>query len=159
MGYTQFWTRPVVIRKEQFNMIVAEFRKLLLPLEQEGVFLCEGSEKFGPPILTDDLVKFVGKEMQSETFQFPIVYQDPIFHDAYFSDDFCATGRGCPTDLAVTCFLIIAKHVLKNRIRIRGDGDDKEWMPAKKLCQQHLGYGVQMLVDNSTDNGDLRIRW
>ena len=46
-----------------------------------------------------------------------------------------------PYDLAVTVCLIIADHYLGDNIVIGSDGANKDWIDAKNLCEQFLGYG------------------
>ena len=94
-----------------------------------------------------------------ETFYFPRVLPErytpvqrvicydlngrPVCHDQrhvgkYFQ--FCKTAFR-PYDLAVTAFLVIAKHHLGDRILVESDGTIAHWMDAVKLCQNVLGYG------------------
>jgi len=81
-----------------------------------------------------------------ETFYFPRVLPEryaPVCHDRrhvgkYFQS--CKTAFR-PYDLAVTAFLIIAKHHLGERMLVKSDGTIAHWMDAVKLCQNVLGYG------------------
>jgi hypothetical protein len=94
-----------------------------------------------------------------ETFYFPrvlpdrykpvqrVIYYDvngsPVYHDEqhvgkYFQS--CKTAFR-PYDLAVTAFLVIAKHHLGEKILVESDGTIAHWMDAVKLCQNVLGYG------------------
>lgn len=77
-----------------------------------------------------------------ETFAFQREYnpQDWEFSEEGKYFDFCKTAFR-PYDLAVTAFLIIAKHHLQDDITIRSDGEDVHWFDAKLLCQMELGYG------------------
>jgi hypothetical protein len=54
---------------------------------------------------------------------------------------FCKTAFR-PYDLAVTVFLLIAKHHLRDVFRIESDGDLKQWQDAQLLCRQELGYSL-----------------
>ena len=58
-----------------------------------------------------------------------------------FLFDFCKTAYK-PYDLAVICALIIAKHHLKEQIRISSDGTLEQWKDGIVLCEKVLGYGV-----------------
>jgi hypothetical protein len=78
----------------------------------------------------------------------PVTYCDMSGHPVcngkllvgkYF--DFCKTAFR-PYDLAVTAFLVIAKHHLSERILVRSDGTMMHWIDAVKLCQNVLGYGL-----------------
>ncbi|MGB9858480.1 MAG: hypothetical protein ACPLQP_00930 [Moorellaceae bacterium] len=80
-----------------------------------------------------------------ETFYFPRVREPyyegerPRENGLWF--DFCKTAFR-PYDLAVTAFLIIAKHHLKDKIVVRTDGEDLHWADARLLCAMELGYGL-----------------
>ena len=81
-----------------------------------------------------------------ETFYFPRVLPDTYepcrdqrHAGKYFQ--FCKTAFR-PYDLAVTAFLVIAKHHLAGRILVESDGTIMHWMDAVKLCQNVLGYGL-----------------
>jgi hypothetical protein len=55
------------------------------------------------------------------------------------------TGGSCktayrPYDLAVQCFLVIAKHHLREKFMVRSDGLDLHWHEAYDLCHEVLGY-------------------
>lgn len=78
-----------------------------------------------------------------ETFYFPrryspLEWEKPDPKGLYFQ--FCKTAFR-PYDLAVTAFLLIAKHHCK-RIVVATDGEDQHWFDAKILCQMELGYGL-----------------
>lgn len=62
--------------------------------------------------------------------------------------DCCKTAFR-PYDLVVTACLIIAKKHLGNKIIIKSDGEDKDWIDAKILCNNLLGYGMDFYY-----NGD-----
>lgn len=53
-----------------------------------------------------------------------------------------------PYDIAVTVCLIIAKHHLGSQIRVRSDGESKDWEDARILCEQFLGYGKEFKLDD-----------
>jgi len=67
------------------------------------------------------------------------VYQDPSCIGKYFY--FCKTAYR-PYDWAVTAFLVIAKHYLKDRLIVHSDGELHHWQDAMLLCQLELGYGL-----------------
>ena len=52
-----------------------------------------------------------------------------------------------PYDLAVMACLIIAKHHLGKGIVACSDGSEEKWEPAKRLCEEHLGYGGGFRLD------------
>lgn len=84
-----------------------------------------------------------------ETFHFPPVlepheWQEPDKDGLWF--EFCKTAFR-PYDLAPTAFLVVAKHHLGGRIKVRSDGDEPHWQDAKWLCQLELGYGLDFQLD------------
>jgi hypothetical protein len=67
-------------------------------------------------------------------------------HDGRYSDS-CKTGFR-PYDLAVQSVLLIAKHHLKDRIKVWSGGSDFQWNDARLLCYVHLDYSLnQYRVD------------
>jgi len=66
--------------------------------------------------------------------------------------DFCKTAFR-PYDLAVIAFLIVAKHHLGSKIRVRSDGTDGQWFDGKLFCQVYLGFGQDMAI--SEDGNEL----
>lgn len=52
-----------------------------------------------------------------------------------------------PYDLAVNVALIIAKHYLKDDIKVSSDGEANNWIEGMQLCQKFLGYGEVFKLD------------
>lgn len=52
----------------------------------------------------------------------------------------CCKTAYRPYDLAVTAFLVIAKHHLKDDIAVASDGELIHWIEAIELCRIYLGY-------------------
>lgn len=52
-----------------------------------------------------------------------------------------------PYDLAVNVCLIIAKHYLKNDIKVSSDGEKNNWVEGMQICQKFLGYGEKFELD------------
>ncbi|MEM3486063.1 MAG: hypothetical protein QXI12_10635, partial [Candidatus Methanomethyliaceae archaeon] len=93
-----------------------------------------------------------------EGFYFPRVYrpeswETPDKHGRYFN--FCKTAFR-PYDLAVTAFLVIAKHYLGDEIIVTTDGNDAHWRDAQILCQLELGYGGEYTI--SPTRGELVVK-
>ncbi len=57
------------------------------------------------------------------------------------TEGFCKTAFR-PYDLAVTAFLVIARHHLGARFKVQTDGEGCHWADAFVLCQVVLGYGA-----------------
>lgn len=84
-----------------------------------------------------------------ESFNFPRVYrpgswQEPNARGLYF--DCCKTAFR-PYDLAVTAFLIIARHHLGDLIEVSSDGDMPQWFDAMYIVHRELGYGLDFRLD------------
>lgn len=99
-----------------------------------------------------DLLKtrFCPGDCSYESFIFPRVidrdkYDPPKGDGLYFC--FCKTAFR-PYDLAVTSFLLIAKHHLGSSITITTDGEDAHWFDAKLLCQLSLNYGLEYIIND-----------
>lgn len=59
--------------------------------------------------------------------------------------DECKTNRRY-YDLAVTCFLLIAKRYLGDRLTVYSDSRERWWDEPRELCQEVLGYGAGIRV-------------
>lgn len=59
--------------------------------------------------------------------------------DPNWTGGFCNTGYR-PYDLAVQCFLVIAKDQLREELMVRSNGLDLHWHEAYDLCHEVLGY-------------------
>lgn len=66
---------------------------------------------------------------------------------------FCCKTAYRPYDLAVTAFLVIAKHHLGPDIAVSSDGEIQHWIEAIALCRVHLGY--EESYQFSEDGGNL----
>lgn len=168
MTYTQYFYRQTDISEDDFKRIAEDFRKLIPVLKDMGIKLGNqiGKEE---PVITNELIAFNGSQncghpkgyyqiggkkrrchgdCSYETLFFPRVLVPPKFlrpnGNKYYC--FCKTGRK-PYDLAVQVFLIISKQVLNDQIRVSSDGDSKDWEEARRLCQKHLGYGLNFKLD------------
>jgi len=150
MGYTHYWYRESKIDPTIFQSIVADFKQVVAMvkrtrIDDEPVMLRGGLGK-GAPIIASDNVCFNGDgELAHETFEFPQIF-NPVFPQSSTSRpelffEFCKTAQK-PYDLAVTCFLIIAKHYLKDKLVVHSDGDILQWADSMSMCQEALGYGA-----------------
>jgi hypothetical protein len=140
MGYTHYWYRPEEIPVEQMRAIVEDFNKIVPVL---GVKLGDWEGK-DVPVITEDEISFNGfGEDSFETVSFDRILSGvrlPIEPKGIFQ--FCKTGYR-PYDVAVTSFLIVAKHHLGDRLAVSSDGEDDAWSDGKMICASHLGYGQE----------------
>lgn len=91
-----------------------------------------------------------------ETFDFPRKFMPEIWEkpEAGLYFQFCKTAFR-PYDVAVTAFLLIAKHHWYDGIRVSSDGDQPQWDDARLLCQEHLGYGADYVLGETGDGREL----
>ena len=66
-------------------------------------------------------------------------WQEPDKDGLWF--DCCKTAFR-PYDLAVTAFLIIAKHHPKDRFKVSSDGEMQHWFDGMMVTKTYLGYGL-----------------
>ena len=76
------------------------------------------------------------------------IYRDKRFVGKYFGS--CKTAFR-PYDLAVTAFLVIAKHHLGDSLIVTSDGTIAHWMDAMRLCNNVLGYGLDFRLDDDSE--------
>lgn len=86
-----------------------------------------------------------------ETFYFPRVLKSRYeqYHNRRKELLFSFTKTAFkPYDLAVICFLIIAKHHLQRKILVSSDGVISNWKDAMQICQNALKYGNDFILDD-----------
>jgi hypothetical protein len=59
----------------------------------------------------------------------------------------------------VTAALLIAKRHLRDRLIIHSNGGDAQWLDARRICQQALGYGdwfgiIEEQIEEELYDGD-----
>jgi hypothetical protein len=170
MGYTHYWYRGKVIPQETMDLIVADFRRVLANIVSPRVEIA-GWDGTGTPIITSKEVRFNGstkKNQDHETFSFPQVLEpayeghEPVGRVAYREIggkevlnkknvvgkwfEFCKTAQK-PYDIAVTAFLVIAKHYLGDAIIVRSDGEMSDWTLGIGIVVQTLKYGDDFILD------------
>lgn len=171
MGYKHTWDRPREISLETFRAIVSDFRRLVPLLGEHGALLRAASMQ-GQPTLDDEQVSFngladCGTSCRKTVYDWLQV--DPKgrdLHDVSWADLRCSCGHDamyfprvdhpdalnfCKTnrkryDLAVTAFLVIAKHHLGDRLTVWSDSREAWWDVPRGMCQQVLGYGAGLPV-------------
>jgi hypothetical protein len=94
-----------------------------------------------------------GGDCSHETFSFPneahferAIEREGKEKGKYFD---CTKTAYKPYDLAVNCFLIIAKHHLKDKILVHSDGTNENWSDAAQLCEKLLGFGGKFRLDKN----------
>lgn len=78
-----------------------------------------------------------------ETFIFQRVFDSPYPQERDGKFFACCKTAYRPYDLAINIFLVIAKHHLKESIKVSSDGEMIHWQEAMMLCQVNLGYGLK----------------
>ncbi|MGI4757765.1 MAG: hypothetical protein ACRYGF_13050 [Janthinobacterium lividum] len=76
-----------------------------------------------------------------ETFRFDRSIPSEWMDEDGIYSTYCKTAFR-PYDLAVTAFLLIAKHHLGKDFRIFSDGAPTQWQDAHLLCLEELGYDL-----------------
>ena len=89
------------------------------------------------------LTRTCGGDCSHETFYFP--QRDPKSDANGFN--FCKTAYK-PYDLAVNAFLIIAKHYLKDALKVHSDGEGVDWEDGRRVCEIVLRYGKDFELDH-----------
>ena len=185
MGYNHYWHREPTISREVFNAVIADFERVLLPLDNLGVRLAgplgddlpefneeraafNGLQACGHPKNEEITIPFpapgasgIGSshtavagsyhgmgvllkhrtcdgDCSFEDFTFARVVPEQDVGERWISSH-CKTGFR-PYDLAVQCFLLIAKHHLRDRLHVRSSGADEHWSDPRHICYLHLGY-------------------
>lgn len=75
--------------------------------------------------------------------------------DTYFNS--CKTAFR-PYDLVVTAVLIAAKHHFEDKIEVKSDGQDGNWIDAKFLCMRLFGYGMEYNIIKKEGAGRFLIK-
>jgi hypothetical protein len=149
MGYSHYWERPKELDQKQFINFSNDVRKIFKASMESRITLADGQGKTTEPLADDNVICFNGLGSYShETFFLPRIFEPlkwmkPSEAGLYFH--FCKTNRK-PYDLTVRAVLFAFKHHFKDAI-VTSDGDDDSWSPAKILCQQLLGYGLDFKLD------------
>ena len=78
-----------------------------------------------------------------ETLYFPKTFDTEGYNSQndrgqYFA---CCKTAFRPYDLAVTVFLVIAKHYLGDKLTVSSDGEMQHWIDAVKMTENAFGYG------------------
>jgi len=93
-----------------------------------------------------------------ETFSFPRVITEEYGKSSLIEDgkyfSFCKTAFR-PYDLAVICFLIIAKHCLGDKIIVSSDGTNIHWFDGIVLCEYYLHYSAGYVIKQFPDKGSI----
>lgn len=139
MGFTHYWELPKTpIEVPKWNSFIKDFETILpnfvdvLDTNGDQKLSYDGEEIF---------FNGIGEESH-ETFSIdrtPRVREHQI-DDSDKEFGFCKTARKS-YDIAVCSALIIAKKHFGTDIDVSSDGDNEDWVEAKELCQNVLGYG------------------
>lgn len=148
MGYTHYWRQPKTITKHDMEQIVGDFLKVSLKFEDFE--LTKKHKDAFIPYSNTEMIIFNGTGNSSgETFIFKRKNENTDLH-------FCKTKRK-PYDLAVCCFLLIAKQHLKDSVHVTTDGSQYHWQKAIDTCAHMLGYEYKKF--DVTDKRRIRYRY
>jgi len=133
-------------------------------LAAQGVMAGKGSVGSSLYTVGQLAPRVCGGDCSYESFYFPRVWhpewkkREPEMRREGLYLAYCGTAFR-PYDLAVTAFLVIAKHHLGEEIRVSSDGQDQCWEDAKRLCFLHLGYGLEYAIrEVKKDDWQLALR-
>lgn len=144
MGYTHYWYRAKEIDPTTFIKIQMDFERALPALSEAGIKLGNGYG-LGFPIMDGETILFNGSDEQGyEEMYFPRILtihpnENPNEPEYHFG---CCKTHQRPYDLAVTVFLLIAKHHLQDDLMIRSDGGKCDWEAAEQFYRQVLNDGL-----------------
>ncbi len=164
MGYTHYWYRQAVIEKEAYTAIVKDFRTLLKDLRWNkdlGFNLnLAGAEGEGKPVIANwkGSVVFNGLRENDQWHECFYFFQEEhgkfVDVEKYADRELffrcCKTDRK-PYDIAVTTFLVIAKHHLGDKIIIESNGGPDGFRAAVETVHGVLGYRDFYLGDDPAE--------
>lgn len=149
MGYTHYWERPIELDQNKYSLFSKDVRKIFEASREKGIWLSDGLDKKPEPLADDENIWFNGRGDNShETFHLPRIFtpqewMKPSKTGLYFG--FCKTSRK-PYDLTVMAVLVSFKHSF-NEVKVTSDGIIENWAPAKGLCNQLFGYGIDFKLN------------
>lgn len=151
MGYSIYWYREKSIDQAIFKNILNDFGKIRQELDKNKILLA-GSDGEGQPMINDYGVSFNGSYESKGCCESFIFVQEMIFpyreptkrNGKYFQ---CVKTEGLPYGMAVSCFLIIAKHYLKDQITVSSDKPLLGW---EKLREWDWRVSGSMMPDIPT---------
>lgn len=146
MGWTHNWQRETELPHAPFAAAVRDCQEVLA---RTGIPLA-GFDGNGAPIFRDDMIAFNGTDRTGcEPFEIHQTEFDRRGGEMVWS--FCKTEH-LPYDLCVQAALVVMKHHLGDAIIVGSDGKDQDWAEARRICQEHLGYGHEFRLSS----GDTR---
>ncbi len=149
MGYTHYWERPIELDKKKYSLFSKDVKRIFEASREKGIWLSDGIDKKPEPLANENDIWFNGRwDNSHETCHIPRIFKPhkwmkPSKAGLYFS--FCKTSRK-PYDLTVMAVLISFKHYFED-ITVTSDGIIENWAPAKGLCDQLFGYGIDFKLD------------
>jgi hypothetical protein len=141
MGHTHYFYRKAELDKKDFSRYVGLIKKMVDTPEAQKILAEEYDEPNKPALVSDDLIKFNGKDDDGhETFYFPRVLSSQYHATTKngLTFDFCKTARK-PYDKYVVAALIIAKVAFGKHVKFSSDGEIDEMTEGKMLATEILG--------------------
>ncbi|MDP2692695.1 MAG: hypothetical protein Q8O88_03605 [bacterium] len=154
MGFTQYWYRPVVLPKKNWEAFIEEINMLKDNLPEKGITAnggytepieiagWDGKSYDDPeaPIYNkeEDTIYFNGVgDLGHESVVIERVSKDEPRKDGRIFG-FCKTNRK-PYDTFVCLVLISFKRWFMDKVSISSDGDQEDWQPALDLYYKLTG--------------------
>lgn len=153
MGYTHYWRIDLnVVTAGQFKRLGIDARRLFDVAAEQGVPVAYESDDERPAAIGEGVIRFNGVGDDGyETFYFDATPNTPPPDDSSNYDTwqyestrdagnrrfgFCKTARQ-PYDAVVTAFLIRAKVILGEGVRVTSDGDyTRDWADGARLYRR-----------------------
>jgi hypothetical protein len=146
MGYTHSWIRTKSLDHDKFAAAIIDSRRVC---EATDVNL-SGIENEPEPVFENYVIAFgdggepliIQCTCDNQSPERPIP-DKPGFHFGY-----CKTEQ-LPYDLCVQATLIILNYYFGKEFLVGSDGNDLEWVRARRLCEGIVGYGGSFVLNNS----------
>ena len=153
MSYSRYWNfSPEPIPINIWEQIQKDFKIIVFELKVKDINI-SGPNGTGKPIIDSCETTFNGKtpeENESFTFvrnpnEYLFEFSTVNYEGKTYLFNFCKTAKK-GYDLAVACYLLIAKNYLKEKLIISSDGNENDWLEATKMIQKYLGYSPNLVT-------------
>jgi len=143
LGWTHYWEREIEVPEENLASAARDCRTVF----DSAAIDIAGGGGTGEPMLTPDVLLFNGRgAFGCEDFVFPRIQVPRRERPSGKVLGYCKTEH-LPYDLCVQLTLIVLKHHLGNLLKVASDISDDGWQKARGICQKHLGYGAEFILE------------